>query len=59
MIELVGPFRKASYSTQLGECVEVAETTTHGRAVRDSKHSEHGPLLTVSGESWRDFLRQF
>lgn len=43
---------------QEGNCVEVAETATHGRAVRDSKQAD-GPLLAVSRESWRDFLQQF
>ncbi|MEW5352487.1 DUF397 domain-containing protein [Streptomyces sp. 16-176A] len=54
----VGAFRKSSYSAQQGDCVEVAPTTDHGRAVRDSKQSD-GPLLTVSREGWRAFLRQF
>ncbi|MGW4318109.1 DUF397 domain-containing protein [Streptomyces sp. NPDC004684] len=54
----VGTFRKSSYSGQEGNCVEVARTTDQGRAVRDSKQ-EDGPLLTVSREGWRAFLRQF
>ncbi|NED73054.1 DUF397 domain-containing protein [Streptomyces sp. SID9944] len=54
----VGAFRKSSYSAQQGDCVEVARTTDQGRAVRDSKQ-EDGPLLTVSREGWRAFLRQF
>ena len=58
MTEVAGPFWKSSYSGQEGNCVEVAETVTHGRAVRDSKQAD-GPLLAVSGESWRDFLQQF
>ncbi|MYX40284.1 DUF397 domain-containing protein [Streptomyces sp. SID89] len=58
MTEVVGSFWKSSYSGQEGNCVEVADTTDHGRAVRDSKQPD-GPLLTVSGESWRAFLRQF
>ncbi|WP_406125217.1 DUF397 domain-containing protein [Streptomyces sp. NBC_00989] len=30
----------------------------HGRAIRDSKHPEDGaPLLTVSRETWRSFVR--
>jgi hypothetical protein len=56
--EVVGPFQKSSYSGQQGNCVEVAGTTTGGRAVRDSKR-EDGPLLAVSRESWRAFLGQF
>ncbi|MYS44555.1 DUF397 domain-containing protein [Streptomyces sp. SID8499] len=58
MTEVVGTFRKSSYSAQQGDCVEVARTTDHGRAVRDSKQPD-GPLLTVSREGWRAFLRQF
>ncbi|MET7567048.1 DUF397 domain-containing protein [Streptomyces sp. NPDC005492] len=59
MTEVVGSFRKSSYSGQQGDCVEVAETTDHGRAVRDSKHPANGPLLTASRETWRAFLQQF
>jgi hypothetical protein len=58
VIEVVGPFRKSSYSGQQGDCVEVAGTTTGDRVVRDSKR-QNGPLLAVSRESWRAFLRQF
>ncbi|MFS4107384.1 MULTISPECIES: DUF397 domain-containing protein [unclassified Streptomyces] len=58
MTEVVGSFWKSSYSGQEGNCVEVADTTDHGRAVRDSKQPD-GPLLTVSREGWRAFLRQF
>jgi hypothetical protein len=58
MPEITGPFRKSSYSTQQGECVEVADTADHGLAVRDSKAAgDDGPLLTVSRESWTAFLR--
>jgi len=56
--EVVGPFWKSSYSGQENACVEVADTAPAGRAVRDSKHPT-GPLLTVSRESWRAFIRQF
>ena len=59
MTEVVGPFRKSSYSAQQGDCVEVAPTAPAGRAVRDSKQSDTGPLLTVSRESWHAFIRQF
>ncbi|MEW2271697.1 DUF397 domain-containing protein [Streptomyces griseofuscus] len=58
MIDVVGPFRKSSYSAQLGDCVEVADTDPAGRAVRDSKQDD-GPLLTFSHETWMDFLHQF
>ncbi|MFH8467518.1 DUF397 domain-containing protein [Streptomyces sp. NPDC017991] len=59
MTEIVGTFRKSSYSAQQGDCVEVADTAVGGRAVRDSKQSDTGPLLTVSREGWQAFLRQF
>ncbi|MBK6017757.1 DUF397 domain-containing protein [Streptomyces sp. MBT53] len=61
MTEVVSPFWKSSYSGAENNCIEVADTMDHGRAVRDSKHSESetAPLLTVSADSWRDFLQQF
>ncbi|MDX3529774.1 DUF397 domain-containing protein [Streptomyces sp. ID05-39B] len=58
MTEVVGSFRKSSYSGQQGDCVEVADTTDDGRAVRDSKRQD-GPLIGVSRQSWQAFLRQF
>ncbi|MFI6401655.1 DUF397 domain-containing protein [Streptomyces sp. NPDC050548] len=58
MTEVVGAFRKSSYSAQQGDCVEVADTASHCRAVRDSKHPEDdAPLLTVSREAWRSFVQ--
>ncbi|WP_416964282.1 DUF397 domain-containing protein [Streptomyces sp. Agncl-13] len=61
MTEIVSTFRKSSYSTGEGNCVEVADTTGYGRAIRDSKHPEDGaaPLLTVSRDAWQEFLQQF
>ncbi|MEU5524641.1 DUF397 domain-containing protein [Streptomyces sp. NPDC093250] len=56
MTEVIGPFRKSSYSQAESNCVEVAETAPGGRAVRDGKVDD-GPLLAVSRESWREFLR--
>ncbi|QYX78463.1 DUF397 domain-containing protein [Streptomyces akebiae] len=53
--EFIGPFRKSSYSTSQGECVEVAPISTGGRAIRDSKNP-HGPLLHISPAGWRAFL---
>ncbi|MFF4802462.1 DUF397 domain-containing protein [Streptomyces sp. NPDC001351] len=58
MSDVVGSFRKSSYSQPESDCVEVAATAPGGRAVRDSKHP-HGPLLTVSRDSWQAFIRQF
>ncbi|MFE7840387.1 DUF397 domain-containing protein [Streptomyces sp. NPDC057474] len=53
--ELIGPFRKSSYSGAQGDCVEVAATNTGGRALRDSKNP-HGPLLHIGPHSWHTFL---
>ena len=58
MTEVVSPFWKSSHSGQENACVEVADTASDGRAVRDSKQQD-GPLVTVSPESWQAFLRQF
>lgn len=57
MNKVIDSFRKSSYSQAENNCVEVAATADHGRAVRDSKYP-HGPLLTVSRETWRRFLRE-
>ncbi|MFJ6985206.1 MULTISPECIES: DUF397 domain-containing protein [unclassified Streptomyces] len=56
MSKVVGPFQKSSYSGQNGDCVEVAQTSTNARAVRDSKVQD-GPLLILSAPSWARFLR--
>jgi hypothetical protein len=56
--EVVSPFWKSSYSGAENACVEVADTATHARAVRDSKHPEDGgALLTVSREAWHRFVQ--
>lgn len=55
MTEFIGPFRKSSYSGQEGNCVEVADTATGGRAVRDSKDAAR-PMLTFAPNTWRGFL---
>ncbi|WP_079158542.1 DUF397 domain-containing protein [Streptomyces caniscabiei] len=53
--EFIGPFRKSSYSTSQGECVEVASSSTGGRVIRDSK-DPHGPLLHISPTGWHAFI---
>ncbi len=47
-------WRKASYSNQGANCVEVARTDD-GHAVRDSKNPE-GPVLRFSRDAWREFI---
>ncbi|MFF7650597.1 DUF397 domain-containing protein [Streptomyces sp. NPDC007983] len=53
--EVIGPYRKSSYSGQEGNCVEIAVTAGGGRAVRDSKNPD-GPSLRFTGEGWQAFL---
>jgi hypothetical protein len=51
-------WRKSSYSTQNGSCVEVARTTgTTAVAVRDSQ-DPCGPALTFTASDWQAFLHQ-
>jgi uncharacterized protein DUF397 len=47
-------WRKSSYSSDDGNCVEVADLPDGGRAVRDSKNP-NGGHLTFSASVWRQF----
>ncbi|MGH3773561.1 MAG: DUF397 domain-containing protein [Pseudonocardiaceae bacterium] len=47
-------WRTSSYSSDDGNCVEVAELVHGGRAVRDSKHPT-GPVLVVTPGQWAVF----
>ena len=49
-------WRKSSYSSQNGACVEVATNLPEAVAVRDSKDSE-GPALLIPAAEWRAFVR--
>jgi hypothetical protein len=49
-------WHKSSYSSQDGNCVEVARNLPGLVAVRDSKELG-GAKLVVSRESWRAFVR--
>lgn len=55
MTEVVGSFWKSSFSGAENNCVEVADTATGGRAVRDSK-DHAGPVLTFAPVGWQAFL---
>lgn len=50
-------WHKSSYSSQDGNCVEVALNLPGIVAVRDSKNP-HGAALVVTQEAWRAFIRQ-
>jgi hypothetical protein len=49
-------WHKSSYSSQDGNCVEVATNMSGTVAVRDSKHPE-GPRLLIPAAEWRVFVR--
>jgi hypothetical protein len=49
-------WQKSSYSSQDGNCVDVARNLPGFVAVRDSKKPD-GASLLVSHETWRMFIR--
>ncbi|WP_306369950.1 DUF397 domain-containing protein [Nocardiopsis sp. CC223A] len=49
-------FRKSSYSSTDRDCVEVADLSTGGAAVRDTQNREAGHLAIPAGE-WSALLR--
>ena len=49
-------WRKSSYSSQDGNCVEVARNLPALVAIRDSKEPDRARLV-VSSETWRVFIR--
>ena len=50
-------WRKSSYSSQSGNCVEVARNPPGLVAVRDSKEPDVGRLV-VSREAWQVFIKK-
>jgi hypothetical protein len=48
-------WRKSSYSSDDGNCVEVADRAG-GRAVRDSKLGDASPVLRFSAPQWSALL---
>jgi hypothetical protein len=51
-------WHKSSYSSQSGNCVEVAHNLPGLVTVRDSKEPD-GAKLVVSQETWRAFIRGY
>ncbi|MEU4410602.1 DUF397 domain-containing protein [Streptosporangium sp. NPDC023963] len=48
-------WRKSSQSAQQDNCVETAELSGGGRAVRDSK-DPNGPVLRFASGEWQTFI---
>ncbi|GAA2690149.1 MULTISPECIES: DUF397 domain-containing protein [Actinosynnema] len=48
-------WRKSSYSTGTGNCVEIA-LTAHTTHVRDSKNP-HAGAIAIPAPAWAEFLR--
>ncbi|MGH3625983.1 MAG: DUF397 domain-containing protein [Sciscionella sp.] len=49
-------WRKSSYSTAEGNCVEIADLERGHRAIRDSKDPT-GPVLRLTPAQWAEFTR--
>ena len=49
-------WRKSSWSTYNGNCVEVAKLRSDLIGVRDTKDAGAGPVLLFSGTAWRSFV---
>lgn len=53
----VGKWRKATFSYDIGACVECLITTDEGRTyVRDTEHREDGATLSFDSNGWRAFI---
>jgi hypothetical protein len=53
--ELPAQWRKSSYSTNGGNCVEIGDGVPGVIPVRDSK-DPHGPALAFDTDAWTAFL---
>jgi hypothetical protein len=53
--ELPAQWRKSTYSTNGGNCVEVGDGIPGVTPVRDSK-DPHGPALTFDADAWTAFV---
>ena len=49
-------WRKSSWSSYNGNCVEVAELGSRLIGVRDTKDTGSGPVLIFGRAAWRSFL---
>ena len=50
-------WRKSGYSSQSGNCVEVAINMPGTVAIRDSKDTQ-GPILVIGHDDWQALTRQ-
>jgi hypothetical protein len=49
-------WRKSSFGSTNGSCIEVALLDDGGVAMRDSKHGGTGPVLRYTAAEWEAFL---
>jgi hypothetical protein len=49
-------WRKSSWSSMNGNCVEFAELRGGLVGIRDTKNGGHGPVLVLDSATWRSFI---
>lgn len=49
-------WRRSTFSTYNGNCVEVGNLDSQTIGVRDTKHHGEGPILSFTQNEWRAFL---